>query len=530
MTQAANPPKDQAPVFVLQTKVAGVTLFEDRAQVVREGSKILPAGRVRVLVEGVSPVLADKTAAASVVSGPPGARVTNVRIRRELRRRAEGRPEDVARLEQELRGVEAERATAGRRLELLDREIEGLAEASSRRLDEVSGDAAWGRAEAGEWSAHLALLAERERGLRDEQLGLRKAAADLDEKAGDLSLRRDALLSPGSEFAAAIDAEVVLDGAGPCSLRFVYLVPCACWRPQHTARLKESGGKAAVAWEMDACVWQCTGEDWEDAPLVFSTQRPSLGTEPPLLSADVLALQDRQEKVAVEARDQAIQTAGLGPRAKREAPEVPGIDDAGASLALPSRHRASVPSDGRPYRVGILAFEAEAATELLAMPERAAAVVRKAVLSNASGRPVLAGPVDLVAGSGHVGRTTTLYVAPGEKFEVGFGPDPELRVHRRAEAVEREKSMLSKWIRTDHAVTLNLSNIGTSEKSFRVTERVPLSEVEQVRITLDAEKTRPAAKPDENGFVSWPVRLPPGGHAEIALRYAVERTKDVVGL
>jgi len=50
----------------LDAPVTEVTVLEDRAQVVREGRADLPAGRVRVRVAGVSPVLADKTLALSL--------------------------------------------------------------------------------------------------------------------------------------------------------------------------------------------------------------------------------------------------------------------------------------------------------------------------------------------------------------------------------------------------------------------------------------------------------------------------------
>jgi hypothetical protein len=51
-----------------------------------------------------------------------------------------------------------------------------------------------------------------------------------------------------------------------------------------------------------------------------------------------------------------------------------------------------------------------------------------------------------------------------------------------------------------------------------------------VRIAFDAEKSTPGARPDADGFVTWSVTLPAGGQAERKLRYALEKTKEVVGL
>jgi len=521
--------KTELQEILLEAPVKEVTLLEDRGQVVREGRIDLPRGRVRVKVEDVAPVMADKTLALEVVSGPEGLRSAQVRVVRELRRRSEHRPEDVALIEEELRKVEEERGVQEARERLLDQELEGMGSAGDRFLDELSQDVSWGRHDPGDWSKGLQTMRDRIGTLRAERLAVRFLREDLDEKARDLRARREALLSPAADFGAAIEADLVLPTAGPCTLRFQYIVPGACWRPQHTARLLRSEKGYTLRFQMDGCVWQNTGESWDEVRLLFSTQRPSLGTEPPLLASDLLHVQPKPEHVVVEARDRTIETTGLGGGA-REAPEVPGIDDAGESLTLAAKHTASVPSDGRPSRAPIMEFTAPAEASLVCYPELARAVILKCTAENASDRPLLAGPVDLALESGFVGRTSALYVAPGEKFEIGFGPDPELRVHRRLEEVPHEKGMLSKWVKTDHTRTLTLSNIGAEEKAFDLTERIPVSEVEQVKIVFDPKSTVPGATPDENGFVTWKIRLEAGGTATHTLRYVLEKHHDVAGI
>ncbi|MHC5036979.1 MAG: mucoidy inhibitor MuiA family protein [Planctomycetota bacterium] len=530
MANEAEPGEGKVRELRLPTVVNEVVLMEDRAQVTRTGTLTLPAGRVRLLVENVSPVLADKTLAARVVSGPEGVQVTNLTVRRSLRRREEKRPEAVAEIEAKLRETETDLRIVQEEARILQQEFEGLAEAAQQHLEDVSVDVSWGRAEPESWQTQFRRLTEWERRLRDDRLGLNIRAADLGEKRDDLSFQHNALLSPSADWGAVIEAEVTVPAGGDCDFAFLYVVPGACWRPQHTAHLESTDKGPVLHFETDACVWQNTGESWQDAQLHFSTQRPSLGTDPPLMAADFLYTQDKEEQVVVEARDQKIETTGLGPGAQREVPEVPGIDDAGEALVMRSKDRATVPSDGRPYRIPVSAFESKATSEYVAFPERACAVLHKCSATNGGSRPILAGPVDLVARSGFVGRTSVLFIAPGEQFELGFGPDPEIRIHRRVEEVPHEKGMLSRWVKTDMTVTLNLSNIGATEKVFQLTERIPVSEVEQVRIVFDGDESSPGAKPDENGFVAWEVQISPGGTAEKKLHYRIEKHHDVAGI
>ena len=133
-----------------------------------------------------------------------------------------------------------------------------------------------------------------------------------------------------------------------------------------------------VRWTAQACVWQNTGEDWDKAQLHFSTQRPSLGVEPPALRTDRLAVRRKREVLQVQTRQQKVERAGLGrgdgSGGAPAEPEVPGIDDGGEVLTLPGQHPVTVPSDGRPTRVDpdeIRAKAAEAATHLFTRLEEA---------------------------------------------------------------------------------------------------------------------------------------------------------------
>jgi hypothetical protein len=136
----------------------------------------------------------------------------------------------------------------------------------------------------------------------------------------------------------------------------------------------------------------------------------------------------------------------------------------------------------------------------------------------------------LIRHSGLVGRTSVLFIGVGEKFDLGWGPDLAIRMHRSEETLSTESKMLSSWSTSPKRVELKVSNIGPEKKSFEIKERVPVSEVEKVEILFDAKKTTGTAKADENGFVCWPVTLDGFERDTIKLAYSVKRHSDVVGL
>jgi hypothetical protein len=140
----------------------------------------------------------------------------------------------------------------------------------------------------------------------------------------------------------------------------------------------------------------------------------------------------------------------------------------------------------------------------------------------------LAGPVDLVRRSGLVGRTSLLYVAPGERFELGWGPDNALRVTREQEQLEWERKSLSSWTRKPRRIRIKLSSLDATPRTVQVRERIAVSELDKVKVELRSASQGGA--PDADGIVRWDVRLPGFGRQELVLEWDLVVHDDVQGV
>lgn len=527
-----------APLIDFKAPVVEVTVLEDRAHVVRRGTVELHGGMTRLRVAGVSPVLADKTLCAAVVQAGQKAadatreRINDVRVKRSRLVLGEDKPEQrralEAELEQETRKLEALKA----RLELARAQqasLDGVAEVT---VTDIGVDASHGQASAEVWRQMLEQIAAQEEAVRKQRLDLEFELAEHDALIGRLRARLAATAQLSDANAAEVVVEVWSAAAGVYSVQVDYIVPNACWRPYHRAQLVElvQGKEPVLHFASEGCVWQNTGEDWNDVQFIFSTERPSLGVEPPQLASEQLYVQRKSEALVVEVREQEVQTTGLGAAPRQHSAELPGIDDGGEALKLRSQVKASVPGDGRPHRVPLMAFTSPTSTECVLMPELAEAVVLKSVHVNRSQQPILAGPVDLVRAGGFVGRSSLLFIAPGENFAIGWGPDGAIRVQRSVELAREDRGMMSSWTTQAHTVKVKISNLGALARTIHVTERVPVSEVEKLRIEVDATGTTDKAKADNNGFLHWTVELPGFGRKTVDLKYLVRKHADVVGV
>jgi uncharacterized protein (TIGR02231 family) len=508
---------------VLDAPVRVVTLLEDRAQVTRGGTVRVRAGQNRVVVQGVAPVMQDVSLRAEVVSGR--ARVADVRVRRSLRIRMADKPEAARVLEERIEALRRERE------QVLEDQARSRArfERIQRMLvlgaSEIPEDAGWGMGAAAQWQDTFDALFRKARQLRESALTATFTAERLAEEIAAVMRQRQAMDRVDQQVVGWLEVDVLAEAEGEVEVRIHYVVPNALWRPLHSARLLD--GKRLL-FASSAAVWQNTGEDWREAELRFSTARSSLGIEPPLLQADLLTVKKKSETVVVQARQVQVQKAGLGsaPASGAAAPvtpasvDLPGVDDGGETRNLRAPGRNTIVSDGRPHIIPLFTFEAEAESSLVTFPELETQVFLRAVARNTSPNPVLAGPVELLQENGFVGWTQTLFVAPQEKFELSFGPEESIRIQREAKR-ESELNPVSKWNEATMRLTLYLSNLSGTARTVAVTERLPVSEIEHVKVELDREKTSGAPVLDDNGFCTWKVELPANGHARLHLVFKV---------
>jgi hypothetical protein len=510
--------------------VASVRVLEDRASVTRLGRFALAAGQHRLVIEGVAPVLADKT----LIAVANGARVLDVRCERYLAPwRDPNAPSasDVTALKAELRALELELERARSRTTSARNEIEAsralvaaaheeLAKSASRGVAPTNAAQQLADLDASEAAANLRLV-DAERAADERARALERLSARL----------HRAQQQAGTESARLI-VDVLAEAAGDVRLTVEYVVPGAAWRPYHRVVLAKAAGR--VDWTTTACVWQSTGEDWIDAALTFSLERASLGVTPPDLHDDELRARKKPDQVTVEAREHIEQTTGLGGGPL----EVPGIDDGGLGLVLTSA-KATVISNGEPHRIPVGGFTAPATLSLVAIPLKSPWVHLRARITNSGTSPLLAGPVDLIMSSGYVGRAEVGFVAAGEKFHLGFGPEADVRAHRTETRDRDDAGILGGWNVQTVRVAVRLSNLGTEKRLVEITERVPVSEVEQVEIVvspsdaykLDDKTPQVTGRAvDDKGLVTWTVELPPQGQRAVALEYKVRSQRGVSGV
>ena len=553
---------------IVALPISAVTLLEDRAELDRRVRLDLAAGTHRLRLGPVTPLAVDQSLRAEFTpddaSSPPpsasppasatgatgavppasapqasvpgavdGATVVDARLVRLWTPPPPGAPGPEAsklryrvhELGLGVRDTEAAERRAVSRLAVLEQLLGEL----RRDISETVGA---GLHEPERWSAELDRAYAAHTGQAEE---LRRIGRQLAELRAELSAAQAALAAAEEQppvLTAYVDVVVQVPAAlTDVVLRLRHLVPCALWRPAYRAVLAAGGGSLDL--ESEAVIWQRTGEDWPEVRLALSTARSALAAEPPTFTEDLLELVDRtpEERRVTEVDLREVESQSLGPdREPGAAQALPGVDDGGEVRLLSVPEPVRVRGDGRPHRVRLASASLPARTEYLATPELSSLVTLVARFRNDTGLALLSGPVELVRGSGFVGRGELRFTAPGAEAELSFGSEDTFRVTRSVRE-SRDTAGLSGRTLISRTVLVNLSRFarpGAEPVTVGVRERIPVSEIASVEVRLAKEGCDPAPEAvDADGIVHYRLRLGPDERRVLTLAYEISAARAV---
>lgn len=484
----------------LHAPIVRVTVAEDRAFVTRVATVEVAPGLNRLHFAPLTAVVADK----SLIFESDDLEILDCGVARRIKGKA-SEEHEFDRLLQRQQELEAEKR-------LLSNRKTELREFADQLLSEMADEAAWGRADLKSWQKLMGDLRKQESAV-DERL------SELQKEYRELSNRLKQTTRGETRLSASAYCLVNASEAGTRQLTFRYTVPCAGWRPTHLVQVTGTEMKTTSR----ACVWQKTGEDWADVELSFSTERTAQSTSLPKLTADRLSLKPREEEVNLAFREQEVER--LEKPAVHFLDKVPGIQDGGETFELKAPGRYSLLSDGQPSKISLFDFQTTTEFVLESTPELLEQVLVCSYQTNQGSAPLLAGPVDLVRDGMLCGTGWLGFTSPQSRFELNWGPHSDLSVSRTFSSKQEKEKLLKGWVRTERKVTVFLSNRSAQEKKIRVVERIPVSESSDFKVELNRTYTHLAQGADQDGFVTWDIKLAPHQRLKIPLSYTLERKK-----
>lgn len=521
-------------------EIAAVTVFPDRAEVVRSVEVGLPAGQSTVVIEGLPASLISES--VRVRGEAEGVLlIGSVETKRRFAERAVR--EEEHRLTAELESLEDRGRVLSDRIAAARTQLEFLA-ALGREAPRTANQQVFdGKLDPQAWRQTLDLLGE----------GVAKAYAEIRaaeiEKRGlerKIAQTQQRLNQVRTGHTAVVAARVNVETTGPTTarLRLSYQVPGASWRPLYEARLDTASGRVRLVQVGE--VRQGTGEDWSNVDLTLSTARPAQGARLPQLDTwfiDFAALAGRYRdrlnaRSELRELEDTMQKQARPDASPEEAPRSPPGGGAGgpaepvtaqvvagefaAEYRIPGA--ADVPSDNEPHKFTITERSLDATLAVRTVPKLAPVAHLYGEVTFEGSDPWLPGPVAIFRDGAFVGSGAVSILRPGEAFKLSFGVDDKVRVAYRLEAGERSHGgLINKHRRIERRYRIEVANHHAEPMEITLLDQLPVPRDERIEVELLDLTTQPSERDFDgrSGVLAWTDTYAPNEERVIRFGYAV---------
>jgi uncharacterized protein (TIGR02231 family) len=219
-----------------------------------------------------------------------------------------------------------------------------------------------------------------------------------------------------------------------------------------------------------------------------------------------------------------------------------GADEMEKALPLPSQvaegqtsvlfdiaQPVNISADGT-RATSVIAMEKVPVTgEYLTVPKLSARVYLKSEVTNKTVYPLLAGQVNIFNDAVFTGKSYLKTVAAGEKFDLFFGADNQVKVKRDVAKVRKKAGILGSN-KLSYRCTVELENFKKRPVVVSLLDQLPLPGNAEIKVNLEEPQPRPdETRPD--GTVLWKVSLAPGEKKKVSYDIVIEYPKgrDLTG-
>lgn len=318
---------------------------------------------------------------------------------------------------------------------------------------------------------------------------------------------------------------VVLFAEAPArgTLSVAYNARGASWQPVYWGEVDLPGRTLSL--DLFGLITQETGEDWNDVALAFSTARPDLGTDVPVLEAwrvgpGAAALAPPETPMPSRPGRRGAEAAFKPDGASASFQAVTRL--AGAGTTFHARHKARIASDGRAHRIAGADWTTKFTVEHIAVPKVLPHAFMRATSAEAAPFNLLPGAVELSLDGRYVGRGWMEFTALGETMKLGLGIDENVQAQLKRRVSESDRQVRGGRVYARNVFDVKLLNLSKESVTLTVVDQVPVAMGDSINVTYGLETGKAAEHGDFPGQLKWTRELDAGATDTIAFEFGMD--------
>lgn len=568
LTTAANIVKKYEPAvedlkdkIVVESKIATVVVYSDRAKVTRTAVIDVPAGKSTIAFTSISPDMMSDSLRAE---GHADAEVKFGAVTQKRIFSVGPSSPRLVELYLQYEPLLDQKAMIGAERFALRAKRSFLASLGQQATQSVSEEFKRNEIKPEQWEAAA-------NSIEKSNLEINKAEIALDVKERALDRETARARSELMEFGKAesmnyaVMVPIEISRATKLTIDLSYQVKNATWLPLYDARL-DTTGENDLQIVQYGVVRQRTGEDWQNVALSLSTARPQLAASLPYLkpiwidaeiirdlavpplprgTADPLAEwrhkaearrlsldseTARPESEEIEVAPMPLVTP-IRPQGGYRAQLTPAVIETGGFVSeYKIQGPANVLSDGSDTRLMIGDFDTQSEIQVHVKPQQSTDAYLVAQMKLKEESPILPGMISLFRDGAFIGKGDIPLLRPDEEYDLYFGIDDQVVVkHNTMKDENKEEGVLSKDNVIERQYVTEIENLHNEPIQVVVMEMIPTSKNEKVSIDVRKDFTAAGYAMDVKnikGLMQWKFDMPAKSKKEIKLGWRVTWPED----
>lgn len=506
-------------VTEVDSKISDVTVFLNRAQVVREVRAHIGAGETNLVIGGLTSALDPQSIQ---VSGSGNAVILGIQHNQNYLDEGNKPPKlkhledsleyyvtrltkvqnDKAILEKEEKLMEANQKIGGTQQNLTVAELKAMADFFRARMSDIG-----------------AAKIDADEQIKDINEKITRLKKQIAEQRGLLSRNT-------SEIVVSVSAKA----STQASLEVSYVVNDAGWYPVYD--LRATGTKSPVMLNYKANVFQQTGESWENVKLTLSTANPAQGGQKPELYTWYLdfprpmPLQEKAVRIRGAAAHRVADTAQMAESDIESVANYVSTIQTSLNTEFEIALPYTIPSTPKPTVVDIASHEVPATYRYATTPKLDRDAFLLARVTGWEAFSLLPGEANVFFEGTFVGKTFVDPANVRDTLDVSLGRDKRIVVEREKVRDFTSRRTIGANRRDRYTWEISIRNTRNEPVKIMVEDHVPVSQNSQIEVAVD--DTGGARYNTENGKLVWELALNPNETKKVRYSFEVKYPKDQV--
>ncbi len=389
------------------------------------------------------------------------------------------------------------------------------------------------------------LLRNRLMELLNKKIDLNKKIKKIDEQFSSLQQQVSELSTQQNKVSSEITVSVASKSAINTKLILSYVVNNAGWEPYYDIRAIDSN--KPIKLEYKAHVWQNTGYDWDNIKIALSTGNPFQTATQPKLNTWWINIvmpydyksssasgygytnqaQYRSQAPSITLDNDASLAGGYLTKEESETSAsyttvVENQTNTSFDISIPY----SIPTDNKKYSVAIQDYNVPATYQYFSVPKMDKDAFLLARITGWEDYNLMSANANIYYEGMYIGNSYINTRNTSDTLDISLGRDKNVLVTRVKLKDLCEKKIIGSTKKETFTFEITVRNNKKQNIEMMLEDQIPISQNEDVEVEL-LESTS-ANYDEEEGKLSWPLKLTAGETKKIRLSYSVKYPKDKV--